>query len=245
MRWAVANTGLAKVRMKERSGKTVSAAHQFLLRLDRAAWVRVPTGDDVNGFLRRVARALGVTHSDKGSIGTMMGRIERVMGAHGFTLLFLDQAHWIWPSDPRKQIAKRYELVMDWMEDLGVAFVMLTTPQQDDERCGAAATNRAHAYGQISGRTMTFRGKDTVDDAELLAIITEESDGLELHETVVNSLVTLCKADSGYLGTLRLTVQRIVQSVSDGKPRSGETTAGFHSRIGAAVVAEAKEGGGK
>lgn len=236
VKFAERECAIVRLLAKERIGKSVSAAHQFLRRLDTAAWVRVPSGDNIREFMGRVAEGVGVRNAEgTAPAAYLSGQIEKVLGPGKIETVFLDQSHWLWPTKADKGIARRFEAVMDWWEQLGVSFVLLTTPQDDEQRV-LAASNDKHAYGQITGRVTTYKCRDYLDDADIRAIV--QLDAADLDSDCVDALVEHCKADAGYLGTLRLTIKRITDRVANDRPRPGETATTFHKRVVAEIVAK-------
>lgn len=227
---------MVRVLAKERIGKTVSAAHQFLRRLDTAAWVRVPSGDCMRTFLTRVSLALGSPSMSTGvPAHTLCSRIERLLGQGKIETMFLDQSHWLWPSDAKKGVPRRFEMVMDWWEQNAASMVLLTTPQ-DDAQAAAAAANHKHAHGQILGRVTTFACKETLSDSDIEAIV--RLDGGDLDEACIGVLVEHCKAEPGYLGTLRLSIRRIAYRLANETPRPGESPDKFRTRVVASQLAK-------
>lgn len=230
VQFADEESAIVRVLAKERIGKTLSAAHLFLGMLDRAAWVRVPAGAGQRIFLSRIADGLGTAgaNDNNTTVSVFMQRIERTIGPGKIEVLFLDQAHWLWPEKADKLIALRHEAIMDWNEQNGLGVVQLTTDQDNIQRT-LARKNQRHAFGQIIGRTETYVCGDSLTDADIEAIV--RLDAAEMEPAVVSMLVNHCKATPGYLGSLRLTIRRIAHTLKNGRPNAGETQQKFKARV--------------
>ena len=190
----------------ERMGKTVSAAREYLRRLDEAAWVRVPSGDGMRVFLNEIGRAVGAPCSANGdSCTTITVRIGDVLGQHGIKLLFVDQFHAVLPVRSQRDWPERIEKLMDWHDSRGVAIVGIATPQWGTQ-LAALKRNTNYRSGQAEGRMRIFPLRETLTETELGAVA--KSRAPWLNDAATNVLVRYTQQHGGYCGSMMSALAR-------------------------------------
>ena len=228
----------------ERMGKTVSAANAFLQRLDTAAWIRVPSGDSLVGFLLDLARAVGLTTNNRTEqVSRLKARIATVLGPGKIETLFLDQFHAVLPVNAGRSYPARLELLMDWVDELGVNIVGIATPQWGSQ-LEALGANSRYRSGQAIGRIKMFRLRETLTDTELAAIA--KSREPELNDKACELLVLHAKTSKGYCGSLMNTLARFRQIFADQDARDrGLSDDAWRTKAAALAVAEDTKGAAK
>lgn len=111
-----------------RTGKSYAARAWCEQHPGQARFIEVPTGNDETGFLRALARGLGLGLFSQYKAGELRERVESVL-LTGDLLICLDEAHRLWPEmNARYGFPKRVNWLMS-MANQGVPICLVATPQ--------------------------------------------------------------------------------------------------------------------
>lgn len=201
---------------KTRMGKSVDAAHEYLRRLDSAVWLHCPSGGTDRDFLCALARALGVSAGTGAKNMELRPRIMSCFGPRRVSLLFVDEGHRLWPVDI-KSPPTRIEFLRDLWEQLGVAVVIMATPQYSASLARAMDENPRWAPGQWDGRVQRAHLADTMEDEDLRAVARYHAP--DLSAPLIQQLVEQARSSEGFCGAMVKAIERVrFMAAEQGKP---------------------------
>lgn len=200
--------GIVEIIGHNRTGKTESAWYQFLRLLDRALWIDCPEDDSDRTFLFEIARAAGIGTGTNKKPDQLRAQVKAIFGDPGISVLFVDEAHRLWPSNPRTK-PKRIEFLRS-LVDAGkppkVSVIVIATEQFAESLEAALDKSSRWAPGQWQGRAQRWVLPETLSDAELASVARHHAP--DAPEEAIRSLVLQAKASQGFCGIMVNTIRR-------------------------------------
>lgn len=214
IRMATKSPQIVEILGKTRLGKSISARHEFLGIMHHAAWLHCPRPGNERDFLNAMADALGVACGSCQKNSQILPKIEACFGPNRIRVLFVDEAHRLWPNDWRHE-PKRIELLRDWWERLGLSIIILATDQYSEAVQDAMQSDR-WAPGQWVGRVQPFDLPEALEDVDLAAIAKHHAP--DANDAVVAQLISHAKTSAGYCGAMVKAIERVrFRTGDDGK----------------------------
>lgn len=205
--FALRRRKLARADGPTRAGKTEAALHWWARNLDRVAWIDAPSDGLTRSFLRDAAAAVGIGISAlKFDSSRLIGGLRECLGLGLIECLVVDEAHNLWPADPRSK-PERIELLRSLHDTLGIGQLWLTTGQFSQLLAEALDDNPRWAPGQLVGRMTTFEVPKSATKDELIALARMRA-GTGTPDAVLDSLVTEAVRSEGYIGSLIALIER-------------------------------------
>lgn len=200
--------GIVEIIGHNRTGKTESAWYQYLRNLDRALWIDCPEDDSDRTFLFEIARAAGIGTGTNKKPDQIRAQVKAVFGTFGISVLFVDEAHRLWPSNPRTK-PKRIEFLRS-LVDAGkppkVSVIVIATEQFAESLEAALDQSTRWAPGQWQGRAQRWVLPETLSDAELSAVARHHAP--DAPKEAIDALVLQAKASQGFCGVMVNTIRR-------------------------------------
>jgi hypothetical protein len=200
--------GIVEIIGHNRTGKTESAWRLYLRMLDRALWIDCPEDDSDRTFLFEIARAGGIGTGTNKKPDQIRSQVKAIFGEAGVSVLFVDEAHRLWPSNPKTK-PKRIEFLRS-LVDAGkpprVSVIVIATEQFAESLEAALDQSTRWAPGQWQGRAQRWVLPETLSDAELDAVARHHAP--DAPEEVLRSLVLQAKASQGFCGIMVNTIRR-------------------------------------
>lgn len=190
---------------RTRMGKSISARHIYLRNLHRAAWLTCPPPGVHRDWLNALCACLGVSLGKNEKPAQIAQKVSACIGRAKINLLFIDEAHRIWPTDAHTE-PKRVEWARDAWELHGVSFVLLATEQYSAALAEAMTDNPRWAPGQLVGRTQQFFLSETMSSDDLGAVARWYAPGAG--EDVIAQLVREAQQSEGLCGMIAKIVER-------------------------------------
>ena len=204
IRMATRSPQIVEILGKTRLGKSITARHEFLGMMQHAAWLHCPRPGNERDFLNAMADALGVACGSCQKNSQILPKIEACFGPNRIRVLYVDEAHRLWPADWHHE-PKRIELLRDWWERLGLSVIILATDQYAEAVQNAMQSER-WAPGQWVGRVQPFDLPETLEDGDLAAVARHHAP--DANEAVVAQLISHAKTSSGYCGAMVKAIER-------------------------------------
>lgn len=190
---------------KTRIGKSESGKAEFLRRMDRAAWLHTPKGQN-REFIFELARSLGIAvGSTSLKAAQIVPKIIACFGPNRINMLFVDEGHRLWPHDLRTD-PYRIDFLRDLWELHGVTVIVLATPQYSESMSAAMQDNPRWAPGQWDGRVQRFHLPDTMSDEDLGKVARYHFP--DATDDIVHQLVDQAKASEGFCGAMVKAIER-------------------------------------
>jgi hypothetical protein len=201
---ALEKAQIIEITGKTQQGKSIGARNEYLHNLHRAAWITA-WGKTEKDWYQCLAEGLGVWLGNNTKTSDARPRILSCLGPNRINLLFIDEAHRLWPRDLTTE-PSRIEFLRDLWELHGVSIIILATPQYSEMLSRAMNNNPQWAPGQWVGRVQTFPLADTMSEADLAAIALHHAPGAR--KDVVDQLVKGALSSEGYAGSMVKVIER-------------------------------------
>lgn len=201
--YAVDRKKIVEIIGDTRMGKTEAAWNQYLRIMDRGVMLLHPGEDESDrSFIWNVARALGIGVSTAKKTVQLRPQISGCFGPGLLEFIIVDEAHFLWPQEPKSK-PKRVEFLRSlWDKDrpTAIGVCVLATPQYTASSEAASCKNERWAPGQWDGRVTRYHLKNSMSDKDLMAIARYHAPGW--NASMHDFLVLMAKATEGYCGAM-------------------------------------------
>ena len=162
--YALANQTMTMIVGDSRVGKSIAADYWCIQNNHgRSVKVTAPAIGGAKGFLRRIAKKLGVNRSQP--VADMADAILRAFNPN--RILIVDQAHWLLPADPRTSNPAGLNFLIDLFEATHCAIALLST-----KRLPERFQKGEFLYEQIIGRIgMPVLIPSKIEPVDILPIV--------------------------------------------------------------------------
>lgn len=188
---------------KTRMGKTDSAREEYFDHMHEAVWINCPSDESETAFMCDLAHVLGLSTGGGKKTVQMRQQIKGVFATGMINLLFVDEGHFLFPADTRKDSKpRRLEFLRELFDMRGghQGIVILATPQYSLSLNILIERSPRWAPGQWDGRVVRFHCRDTMNDGELTEIARWHAPDAE--PDAIGQLVLMAKATEGFAGKM-------------------------------------------
>lgn len=201
VRFATRHCSIVECVGPSRMGKTVVVEQEWYKLLDRAIYVHCPTQHGERELQNEIARAMGISITGAKNGYRIRAQIENCFAPDLINLIIFDEAHRLWPRDPRECTPKRIEYVRSLHRDgKGASVLVVATPQFSIRLLDAMQDNSRWSPDQWYGRRVPFYTPETMSADELTAIARHHAP--EFDAAMIELLVEQALACNGFCGLM-------------------------------------------